>query len=120
MKRILAIALLASALSAADDAAGAWTAKVLPILQERCISCHGPEKQKHGLRVDSLDALLKGGKDYGPAVIVGKADESPLIKVLELPRDDEFAMPPRAKGAALTAEQIAVIKAWITAGAKVP
>jgi mono/diheme cytochrome c family protein len=120
MKRILAIALFASALTAADDAAGMWTGKVLPILQERCIGCHGPEKQKHGLRVDSLEALLKGGKDYGPAVIPGKADESAMVKVLELPRDDELSMPPKAKGPPLSAEQIAVIKAWITAGAKVP
>lgn len=119
MKRILAIAAIATSLTAADDA-GLWTAKVQPLLTERCISCHGPQKQKHGLRVDSLEALLKGGKDYGPAVIAGKPDESPLIKVCLLPRDDEMAMPPKAKGEALTAEQIAVLKAWIAAGAKVP
>lgn len=120
MIRILPCILLATALAAADDAAALWTAKVQPLLQERCVKCHGPEKQKHGLRVDSLADLLKGGKDYGPAVIAGKADESPLIKVCLLPRDDEMAMPPEGKGKPLSPEELGWLKAWIAAGAKVP
>lgn len=120
MKRIFAAAILATSLSAADDAASMWTAKVQPILQANCIKCHGAEKPKHGLRLDSLAGILKGGKDYGPAVIAGKAEESPLIKVLHLPRDDEMSMPPKGKGEPLTAEQITILKEWINAGAKAP
>ena len=51
-------------------------------------------------------------------MIAGKPDESPLIKVCLLPRDDELAMPPQGKGEALTAEEIGGLKAWIAAGAK--
>jgi mono/diheme cytochrome c family protein len=125
MIRIIAIALLASATVAsavaADEAAASlWTSKVQPLLQERCFTCHGPTKQKHGLRLDSLEAILKGGKDYGPAIVAGKPDESPLIKVCTMPRDDEMAMPPQGKGDPLSAEEIGWLKAWIAAGAQVP
>ena len=44
--------------------------KVRPLLHAQCLKCHGPEKQKAGLRVDSRAALLKGG-DSGPAVVPG-------------------------------------------------
>lgn len=113
MKRTLIALALATCASAAEDL---WTAKVQPLLAARCVECHGPQKAKHGLRLDSIDAIMKGGKDLGPAVIAGKPDESPLIKVCVMPRGEEMAMPP--KGAALTTEEIAVLKEWIKAGAK--
>ena len=53
--------------------------KVRPVLAERCIKCHGPEKQWSSLRLDSREALIKGGELYGAAVIAGHPEESLLI-----------------------------------------
>ncbi len=49
--------------------------RVRPVLVERCVKCHGPQKQSGGLRLDSRDALLKGG-DSGPALVPAKPEES--------------------------------------------
>ena len=113
MKRTLIALALATCATAADDL---WKAKVQPLLAARCVECHGPQKAKHRLRLDSLDGILKGGEELGAAVIAGKPDESPLIKVVTMKRGEELAMPP--KGEALTAEEIAVLTEWIKAGAK--
>src|SRR5262249_7587691 len=51
---------------------------VRPLLAENCYSCHGDKKQKGGLRLDSLESILKGG-DSGPAVVPGKPAESLLV-----------------------------------------
>ncbi len=58
--------------------------KVRPLLAENCYSCHGGKKQKGGLRLDSLEAILKGGES-GPAVVPGKPGESLLVEAIQLP-----------------------------------
>src|SRR5207237_802052 len=60
--------------------------KVRPILVAKCASCHGPEKQKGGLRLDSRAAMLKGG-DTGPAVIPGDAEKSLLVRLVRYDGD---------------------------------
>src|SRR5713226_3681828 len=55
--------------------------KVRPILVNQCLSCHGPDKPKVGLRLDSRAAVLKGS-DYGPVVELGEPDKSLLIKAV--------------------------------------
>src|SRR5947208_16821932 len=50
---------------------------IRPIFAERCYSCHGPEKQKSGLRLDARDKAMAGG-DTGKAIIPGKSSESLL------------------------------------------
>jgi hypothetical protein len=90
---------------------------VLPLLQQKCIDCHGAEKQKGKLRLDSKEATFKGGKD-GPAVKAKDAAGSELIKRVSLPAGNDDRMPPEGDG--LTAEQITVLKAWIDAGAAWP
>ncbi len=66
------------------------------IFEASCFRCHGSERQKGGLRLDSLSAALKGGED-GQVIIAGKSDKSPLvIAVARL--DEEKAMPPKPKG----------------------
>jgi mono/diheme cytochrome c family protein len=87
---------------------------ILPIIKERCISCHGPEKSKGELRLDSLEAINKGGEN-GPVIVAGKPEESTLYKLTVLPKDDPDIMP--AKGDTLTEEQTKAISAWITEGA---
>src|SRR5689334_3543601 len=53
--------------------------KVKPLLESRCVGCHGADKIKGGLRLDSLEAVLKGG-ETGPAVVPGKPSESLLLQ----------------------------------------
>src|SRR5206468_6264448 len=66
---------------------------VKPILSQNCYACHGPVKQRSGLRVDTAAAARKGGK-AGPAIVPGKSSDSPLIKAVT--GSDGFKpMPPR-------------------------
>lgn len=84
---------------------------IQPLLEQRCLQCHGPEKPKSGFRIDSRAALLRGGAN-GVAVVPGRSGESPLIHfVAGLVEDME--MPPRGKGDPLTATQIGLLRAWI-------
>ena len=100
----------------ADDKVD-FAKSIQPILEKRCIECHGDKKQKAELRLDSKDAALKGSED-GKVIIVGKPDESALIKRISLPEGHDDIMPP--KGDPLTKEQINLIKKWITEGANWP
>ena len=70
---------------------------VWPIFQQRCIRCHGPEKQKSSLRVDSRAALLKGG-DNGPAIVAGEPEKSYLLELVSA-RKGELRMPPEGDAA---------------------
>jgi len=89
---------------------------VVPVLSAKCAGCHGEEKPKGKLRVDSLEAILKGGNE-GASVVAGKIDESPLLQRVYLPLDDDEHMPPEDK-TQLTAEETAVLAFWVTSGAK--
>ena len=88
---------------------------IQPVLQQNCVSCHGPEKAKGGLRVDSFEALMKGGK-AGPVLVAGKAAESDLLKRIHLPVTDEDHMPPDGKPQP-SGEDIALVQWWIDSGA---
>ena len=52
---------------------------IQPILQQQCVKCHGPEKQKGKLRLDSKEAAFKGGKG-GPAIVANDAAKSDLFR----------------------------------------
>lgn len=88
--------------------------ELLPLLKESCHHCHGEKKQNSGLRLDSREAVIKGGQ-HGPAIVVGKPDESLLMKVLK--HDGDIQMPPDTK---LEADEIAIFKKWIEKGAPWP
>jgi uncharacterized membrane protein len=88
---------------------------IKPILQTKCYSCHGVNKQKGKLRMDDSVMLLKGGKD-GRVLVPGNANESALIKRLLLPVDNEDHMPPKEK-AQPSENQIALLEWWISQGA---
>jgi mono/diheme cytochrome c family protein/uncharacterized membrane protein len=88
---------------------------VQPIFETRCYSCHGEKKQKGKLRMDSPEALLKGGKN-GEIITPGKPSESELIKRLLLPQEDEHHMPPKGKPK-LTKDQLALLHWWMESGA---
>jgi mono/diheme cytochrome c family protein len=98
----------------------AFAADIQPIFQKACVGCHGPEKQKGKLRLDTLAAALKGGED-GKVVEPGHSADSVLIhNVAHLGDPDDFMPPPKNKGniPPLTPEQIGLIRAWIDQGAK--
>ena len=92
-----------------------FTDVVQPILQRRCAPCHGPEKQKGELRMDSYEALLRGGKS-GPAITPGDAAKSLSIKRLLLPLEHDDHMPPEGKPQPTPAE-IGLLQWWINVGA---
>src|SRR4051794_15132032 len=88
---------------------------IKPILQTRCYSCHGPNKQKGGLRMDDSLRLMKGGKD-GIVIEAGSAEKSELIKRLALSLSNDDHMPPKEKPQ-LTKSQVALLHWWIDNGA---
>jgi hypothetical protein len=89
---------------------------IRPLLHARCVECHGPEKPKGGLRLDTKTAAMKGGAS-GPAIVPGKSAESELIRRVSS-SDPAERMP--SKGEPLTAREIALLRAWIDAGAEWP
>ncbi len=109
---VLAVAFTASGETPSDKH---FTDKVKPLLDSRCLSCHGPDKVKGGLRMDSRAALLKGGES-GPALVLDKPDESLLLQAVMHSKKD-LEMPPKEK---LTSNDIAVLKRWIKEGAPWP
>ncbi|MFN0069474.1 MAG: SUMF1/EgtB/PvdO family nonheme iron enzyme [Limisphaerales bacterium] len=111
----LLVAALAPGLHAAD--AVDFLREVRPILASSCVSCHGGEQDKGGLKLDTLDAALKGGDD-GTALVPGDPAKSPLYTTTVLPPDHDDLMPP--KPPALTKEQTEVLRRWIAEGAKWP
>jgi len=88
---------------------------IQPILQTKCYSCHGKNKQKGKLRMDDSLRLMKGGKD-GPVIIPGNVEKSEMAKRISLPREDDDHMPPKEKPQP-TEQEIALIHWWIKSGA---
>jgi hypothetical protein len=92
-----------------------YLADIKPFLLERCVSCHGPLKQSGELRLDTAAFALQGGES-GAAVV--PHDEKSLVLERVAAHDEAQRMPP--EGEALSAEQIALLRRWILAGAKAP
>jgi hypothetical protein len=118
---------------------------IKPIFEASCFRCHGEKQKKGGIRLDSLEAVLKGGKE-GKIVEVGNAVKSSLLISVSC-LDPETAMPPKPKARKsggggvggtnapaggpgkppggneppakpLTPEQVGLVRAWIDQGAK--
>jgi mono/diheme cytochrome c family protein len=96
-----------------------FAAEIKPILERACVQCHGPEKQKGKLRLDSREAWLKGG-DNGPAFTAGHPEKSDFFNRVTLADDHDDVMPPKGKADHLTPAQIDLVKRWITQGAVWP
>ncbi|MBI3862165.1 MAG: PSD1 domain-containing protein [Planctomycetia bacterium] len=101
----------------ADDRVVDYAADIKPILTKHCTSCHGTEKQKSGLRLDTIESARRGG-DSGAAVEPGKSAESLLYQAVT-GAEGIAVMPPKGQPP-LTPEEIAILKAWIDQGAKAP
>jgi hypothetical protein len=104
------LALAIGQTGSAEDAF--FEAKIRPVLVETCFKCHGGTKVSNQLRVDSREALLKGGKN-GPALIPGQPDKSLLLKAIRH-SDAELKMPPGQK---LPAHVVKDFADWIQQGA---
>jgi hypothetical protein len=90
---------------------------IQPLFAEHCLSCHGPDKQKGGYRLDVKSSALEGGDSHAPNIIPGKSADSPLIHFVGGLVAD-MKMP--GKGDALSLEKIALLRAWIDQGAAWP
>jgi YHS domain-containing protein/uncharacterized membrane protein len=88
---------------------------IQPLLKQYCVSCHGPEKAKGGLHLDSLQAILKGGEN-GPVIDSANPGQSIVIKRVHLPVEHDDHMPPDGKPQP-SAENIALLEWWIKTGA---
>ena len=96
------------------DEAEIYQHLVQPVFQARCVSCHGPQQQKGGLRLDSLATMVKGGES-GPALVPGHSARSEMVRRIFLPEGHEEAMPPRGRRP-LTALEAELIRWWIDEG----
>ena len=94
-----------------------FESRIRPILIDKCYSCHSSRaaKIKSGLRLDSLEGMLKGG-DSGPAIVPYKPGESVLLQAIAY-TDDFSKMPPREK---LPERVIVDFRRWVEMGAPHP
>ena len=107
----------ASKLPPASDKKGVTYAKdIQPLFERSCYKCHGAEKQKGKLRLDSLEATLKGGEN-GSGIEKGNSAKSALVASVARLVEDE-AMPPEGKGKPFSKEEVGLLRAWIDQGAK--
>jgi len=83
--------------------------EVLPILEKYCVECHSEESAELGLKLDTYEGVM-GGSDYGTVVEAGDV-ESLLVEMIE-----SGDMPDG--GDPMPAEELNVIKAWVTEGAQ--
>jgi hypothetical protein len=107
---------------AAENATTDGYAAVDSIFSKNCLDCHASQDPEAKLVLESFDSLMKGGEN-GPVVTPGRADESLLLRMIEgkVQKDGkQIIMPPGKKRKKLEASEIALIKAWIDAGAHGP
>src|SRR5262245_38836426 len=90
---------------------------VRPLLETHCFKCHGPEKQKGGLRFDLKDGAFKTGESGEKAIVPGHASQSRLFRLVST-KDEAERMPP--KGERLSVAQIELLRDWLDAGAEWP
>jgi len=99
------------------ESAPDFSREVRPLLEKHCFKCHGPEKQKGGLRFDTKEGAFKAGESGEKAILPGHGSDSRLIRLVAS-KDDTERMP--SKGDPLSAAQIELLKRWIDAGAQWP
>src|SRR5438105_3877666 len=106
---------------AAAPASPADYSAVDPIFRQHCLDCHGAQDPEHGLVLEDFETLMTGG-EAGPVVVPGKSEESLLIQMIEgrFEKNGKPQIMPPGKRKKIAPEEIAVLKAWIDAGAKGP
>ena len=127
MKHLLLTSFCIALASAAHAASGPdgevlFATKILPLINDKCLACHGkdPQKIKAGYDMRTRATAISGGESKTPAIIPGQADASPLyLAVTRAHEDDWKPMPPKLNDK-LSTDQISSIKDWINAGAPWP
>ncbi|MFL6405438.1 MAG: PSD1 and planctomycete cytochrome C domain-containing protein, partial [Nitrososphaeraceae archaeon] len=112
----LTISVAAQNPSPAPTGAVDFARDIQPILQANCYECHGPQKTKAHLRLDSPAGIARGG-ETGPVIVPGKSEQSLLVRrILGLDGDDRMPK----DGDPLPSANLALIRSWIDQGAKWP
>ena len=93
------------------------SAEARGVLAHQCTKCHGQQKQKGGLRLDTKAAAMKGG-DSGAVLVAGQPGESVLIKRITLSKTHDDVMPP--DGGSIEPAEIETLRKWVAAGAPWP
>ena len=96
---------------------GVYEQSIAPLLETKCLRCHGPEKQQGNLRLDQKASALRGGESGTAGLVPGRADLSELYRRITA-ADPALAMPPGKDR--LTPAEIALLKQWIDDGAHWP
>src|SRR5690348_13373103 len=96
-------------LPAAATAPVDFARDILPIFQNDCVRCHGPEKPKSHFRLDNRIAALKGGNDNDDDIVPGDSARSKLVFYVARQIPD-LEMPPNGKEKPLTAEQVSMLR----------
>lgn len=99
----------------APTSASFYARHINPVFDANCVSCHGESKTSGGLRLDSFNLMMQGGKD-GPVILAGSPDKSLLLQRITLPPGHKQFMPAEGKPP-LPPEEISWIKAWVQQGA---
>jgi mono/diheme cytochrome c family protein len=97
-----------------DSSLTVYEKAVAPILAQKCVSCHGPDKVKGKLQLQSPALILKGGKD-GNILNGIQNQEALLLQRIHLANADEKHMPPADK-LQLTLEELTLLTKWVKAG----
>jgi mono/diheme cytochrome c family protein len=105
---------LSPTMAADRDENSLFESRVRPVLNARCVKCHGAAKQESGLRLDSGSFAKKGG-DRGPAIVPGEPDHSLLIQAVR--RTGDLKMPPDDT---LRPDEVAGLVEWVRQGAQWP
>ena len=93
---------------------------IRPLLDKHCSACHAGDQAKSGLRFDLKAAAFKGGDGWGPAIVPGKADESPLVQFAR-GDDPDMRMPPKESDVPpMATADVARLVEWVNSGAVWP
>ncbi len=117
---LIAVVLGSMAKQTAAADAPDFVAEIQPLLVAHCYECHAGEAAESGLRLDIKSEAFRGGDGHGPAVVAGDAQASPLVQFTRSDDPQLQMPPPEAVSARLTAEQQALLAAWVDAGAVWP
>jgi WD40 repeat protein len=111
----LPLLFLIAAVSFAEADSPSYSKHIRPFFSRYCLECHNAKEGEGGLNLESYAALLEGGK-HGPVFVAGKADASRMVGMVE-GKVKPF-MPPKKASRRPSPEEVALLRAWINAGAK--
>lgn len=112
--------LCSSALGEENSKKNVFATLIKPVLEAKCVQCHGAEKDKGKLRLHTKEDLLKGGREVGEDILIkGNIEDSELIYRITLPKEDDESMPPfddKDHYNPVTPQELKVMQAWIKMG----